>query len=245
MLQEGIKGEWIFSRHTLPRNDGSASFPGTRLTAMIQRANHWLWYGSAAVAVTAIGIALWHFTIDKPHSATYDPPALFFDGTSDRLKQTVIVPTLDSPIPEGKSAIWCVSFQLAWNHLKDDVAREPLKLTKAQPIADRLNRADHSEADVGADAVYAAAGLAKNGIVEHIRAQMASQFPNVPKPELDLPADGAVAYAYLAASAKYDNKFVRRRAADSARAARRWKRKRTDTRWEQPCSPHSFLGPLR
>jgi hypothetical protein len=130
-----------------------------------------------------------------------------FDGTSDRLEQTVIVPTLDSPVPAGKSAIWCASFQLAWNRLKDDVAKEPLQLTNAQPIADRLNRTNHSEADVGPDAVYAAAGLAKDGIVEHIRAQMAGKFPDVPAPELNIPPEGAAAYGYLAASAKYDYSF--------------------------------------
>jgi hypothetical protein len=36
---------------------------------------------------------------------------------------------------------------------------------------------------------------------------MASKFPNVPRPELDVPPGGAVAYAYLAASAKYDYPF--------------------------------------
>jgi hypothetical protein len=159
------------------------------------------------MAVAAIGIASWYFMPGGLFNGPYKPSPISFDSTSDRLQQTVIVPTLDSPIPEGKSAIWCVSFQLAWNRLKDDVAKEPLQLTNAQPIADRLNKADHSEEDVGPDAVYAAAGLAKDGIVERIQEQMASKFPNVPRPELDVPPDGAVAYAYLAASAKYDSPY--------------------------------------
>jgi hypothetical protein len=167
---------------------------------MALRKNRRLWCCIAAVAVAAVGVALWYFTKDRP-------PPMPFDDTSDRLQQTVIVPTLDSPIPEGKSAIWCVTFQLAWNRLKDDVAKEPIQLTNAQPIADRLNRADHSEDDVGPDAVYAAAGLARDGIVERIRAQMASKFPKAPRPELDVPLGGAVAYAYLAASAKFDYPF--------------------------------------
>jgi hypothetical protein len=166
-----------------------------------------LWSCIAAVAVAAVGLALWYFTKVRTFNEPNNSPPMSFDGSSDRLEQTVILPTLDSPIPEGKSAIWCVSFQLAWNRLKDDVAKEPLQLTNAQPITDRLTRADHSEDDVGPDAVYAAAGLAKDGIVERIRAQMAAKFPNVPGPELDGPPGGAVAYAYLAASAKYDYPF--------------------------------------
>ncbi|MGC8638361.1 MAG: hypothetical protein ACP5XB_00610 [Isosphaeraceae bacterium] len=117
------------------------------------------------------------------------------------------MPTLDSPIPEGKSAIWCVSFQLAWNRLKEDVAKEPLQLTNAQPIADRLNAAASSEDDVPPDGVYADAGFARDGIVERIRTRMASKFPKATIPQLDVPPEGAVAYAYLEASAKYDYPF--------------------------------------
>jgi hypothetical protein len=154
-----------------------------------------------AVAVAAVGIA-WRYWPER-----YTPPPMSFDGNSDQLLQTVIVPTLDTPIPEGKSAVWCVSFQLAWNRLKSDVVKESIQLTNAQPLADRLNRAEHSEDDVGADAVYAAAGLAKDGIVERIRSEMAGRFPNVPRPDLDVPPNGAVAYAYLAASAKYEHPY--------------------------------------
>jgi hypothetical protein len=200
---------WRSNDSTALRCCEKGSFQGTRTPALAQRANRWLWYGSAAAAVVTIGLVLWHFTGGRP----YDPAAVSFDDTSDHLEQTVIVPTLDSPIPEGQSAIWCVSFQLAWNHLKDDVAKEPLKLTNAQPIADRLNRADHSEADVSPDAVYAAAGLAKDGIVKHIRAQMAGKFPNVPRPQQTL---GVLRFSRLsgtpAPNASELGSFGRRRA---------------------------------
>jgi hypothetical protein len=163
----------------------------------------WLAFCIAAVA-TAIGVAWWH---SHKQNEGDSPPLVSFDASSDQLQQTVIVPTLDSPIPEGKSAIWCASFQLAWNRLKDDVTKGPVQITNAQPIADRLNRADQSEDDLDDGTVYAAAGLAKDGIVEHIQTEMARKFPNVPRPELDVPPTAAVAYAYLAASATYDYPF--------------------------------------
>jgi hypothetical protein len=72
---------------------------------MSLRTNRRLWYCIAAVGVAAIGIALWYFAKDRPFNESYSSPPMSFDGTSDRLQQTVIVPTLDSPIPEGKSAI--------------------------------------------------------------------------------------------------------------------------------------------
>jgi hypothetical protein len=160
-------------------------------------------YLIAAGVVAAIVVGVWFYT----RSGRYRPLPSSFDGNSEQLLQTVIVPTLDSPLPEGKSAVWCVSFQLAWNRLKDDVAKEPVQITNAQPIADRLNRADQSENDVDPASVFAAAGFETDGIVERIRSEMAAKFPNAPRPELDVPPQGVVAYAFLAASAKYDYPF--------------------------------------
>lgn len=159
--------------------------------------------GIALLVIAAGGLGWWFAVRGRP----YETPPLTFDGNSDRLKQTVIVPTLDTPIPEGKTAIWCASFQLAWNRLKDDVAKGPIQLENAQPIADRLNRGDQTEQDLDPESVYAAAGLVRDGVLDRIRGDMARKFPNVPSPQFDVPPEGAVAYAYLEASAKFDIPF--------------------------------------
>jgi hypothetical protein len=159
----------------------------------------------ALLVLALIAAGVWWFFLQFGRPYTTLPPA--FDGSSDQLRHTAILPTLDTPIPDGKSAIWCASFQYAWNHLRDDVAKGPIQLTHAQPVADRLNRADHTEQDVNPESVYAAAGLATDGVVERIWADMARRFPNGPKPELDVPSGGAVAYSYLEASAKFDLPF--------------------------------------
>ena len=128
-----------------------------------------------------------------------------FDGESSALTQTVVVPTLDTPIPQGKSAIWCSSFQLAWNRLKDDLAKGPVQVKGAQTVADRLNRALVSEADLDPSAYYAAAGFVKDHIFETIARDMAQKFPNAPafRP-VESGADlMAYAYAYLQAGVNY------------------------------------------
>lgn len=102
-------------------------------------------YGVAA-GIVLIGSTL-IFWIWKTHQESASPP-LSYDGSSEALQQTVIVPTLDTPIPEGKSAIWCASFQMAWNKLKNDIAKGPIQVQGAEAIAERLNQAEQSENDL-------------------------------------------------------------------------------------------------
>lgn len=163
-----------------------------------------MWYGVvAATLLVGVSVALWYHW----KGSASDGPAPALSGTSDAFPMTALVPTLDTPIPKGKSAIWCSSFQLAWNRLKDEVAKGPVQLTNAQTVADRLNNAEQTDGDLNSEDVYAAAGLAKDGIVERIQTEMLKKFPSVPKPELDVPADGAVAYGYLKAAVRFTMPF--------------------------------------
>jgi hypothetical protein len=159
---------------------------------------------AAAILFCLLIVAFFLWNRRPGESSSY---AKSFDGSSEDLKQTVIVPTLDTPIPEGKSAIWCSSFQIAWNKLRTKVVGEPILLAQAEEITDQLNRAEQSEQDVDAEMFYAEAGWVNDGIVEKIQNEMAQKFPNVPRPELDVSPGDAVAYAYLKASAKYDYPF--------------------------------------
>lgn len=129
-----------------------------------------------------------------------------FDGSSTELTQTVIVPTLDTPLPEGKSVIWCSSFQLAWNQLKD-MAEGPIRMENADEMVDRLNRAEQSADDLPPGTFYAAAGRVRDGTPERIRKEMARAFPEVTVTPFDLPPDGAVAYAYLKAGVRFETPF--------------------------------------
>jgi prepilin-type processing-associated H-X9-DG protein len=117
------------------------------------------------------------------------------------LKQTSVVATLDSPVPEHRNAIWCSTFQIAWNKLKDDIIGESIKVLGAEELATRLNQAKVSETDLEEKSYYATAGFVKEGILEKIQKEMAKRFPSEPVPEFDeryrtLP-DPIVAYSFL------------------------------------------------
>lgn len=169
---------------------------------MFCRRRTWLFACIWILAAATVGLGFWLAIRGRP----YHPAPMSFDGSSDNLRQTAIVPTLDTPLPEGKSAIWCASFQLAWNRLKDDVVKEPIKLAGAESVADRLNRGDETDEDLNPESVYSVAGLASDGIEDRIRKDMSRKFPKVPSPQFT-PGNGAVAYAYLQASVKFDIPF--------------------------------------
>lgn len=135
------------------------------------------------------------------------PPA--FDGDSSALADSVILPTLDTPLPAGKTGIWCSSFQLAWNHLRDDVIKGPIKLKDAQPIADRLNKGKESEADYAPGSCYAAAGTVDQGIIERIQREMRAFTRGRYVPEIsDMEPTDFVSYAYVNASVPFKRHFI-------------------------------------
>jgi hypothetical protein len=123
-------------------------------------------------------------------------------------KATAVLPTLDTPIPEGKSAVWCASFQMAWERLKRDVTKGPVRLTGAQQIAKRLNDAPTVADTVKEEDVYTAGGFVRDGIGDEIRQEMARRFPNETVAELKEFPGGAVLYAYLRAAVKFTHPFL-------------------------------------
>jgi hypothetical protein len=132
-----------------------------------------------------------------------DGSAPRFETSSDKLSRTIIVPTLDTPVPKEKSAIWCGSFSLAWRELESSVVGEPIRLAGAEDVADRLNKEPFSSGDLEPTMYYAAAGLTRDGIVPRIQKEMRQRFPDVQLPALASPDDVAIAYAYLETSIKF------------------------------------------
>jgi prepilin-type processing-associated H-X9-DG protein len=119
---------------------------------------------------------------------------------SKSLKQTSVVATLDCPLPEHKNAIWCSTFQMAWDKFREDVIREPIQVLGAQELASRLNGAPFPAASIEEKSYYAVAGFVKDGIVEQIHREMKRRFPLEPVPAFDnryRTSDVILAYAYL------------------------------------------------
>jgi len=144
----------------------------------------------------------------KNAECPYSPPPMAFEGNSSGLERTVVVPTLGTPLPEGRNAVWCASFEMAWKALSRDVLKAPARVAGAEETAARLNASALAEGDLPEGGHYSAAGFVRDGIAAKIRADMAERFPGVPAPDLEaLPPEWIAAYAYLAASAKFTIPF--------------------------------------
>lgn len=131
-----------------------------------------------------------------------------FDGESSELKQTIIVPTLDTPFQPGKNIIWCSSFQIAWNELKDSVIKGPVVLSGAKPIYERLNNAQQSKNDLPEDSYLSMAGVVAQGIVERIQSGMKKRFSSKPVPQFpNVGPDYIIAYSFLNANVKFKIPF--------------------------------------
>lgn len=131
-------------------------------------------------------------------------------ATSD-IQGTTFVPTLDTPVDGPNNAIWCATFQVAWDHACDDVIGGPLEIENAEQVAERLNNSPVNENVLPPNSYYATAGTTKDGIVETIRTEMAKRFPNVDPPTFSTPETTSenvmIAYAYLNAAAKFTTPF--------------------------------------
>jgi len=151
------------------------------------------WVGILVVAaIAAGGWAYWRL------QSQLSPPPLpevAFAGPSRALSELEVVPTLDTPVPTGKTLLWSSSFALAWRRLRDELAREPIRLEYAAAAVDRLNAADHADTDWANGDLLAMAGLARQAFESRLQRRYRSMFADRPVPTLPLRANEVALYA--------------------------------------------------
>ncbi len=127
-----------------------------------------------------------------------------FNGRSQELKQTQVVPTLYSPMKNGHNVVWCASFLSAWKSLQKGITEEFVQIEDADEHCMPLNEADDPENSLPPGALYAAAGWVQKGIVETIHETVKKMFPAKEPPSFaGISANSFLAYAYLAANVPF------------------------------------------
>jgi len=166
-----------------------------------------IWMVLLLPVLMASGLLCWPSLSTTPQPAQYASRETTFSGSSEKLGQTVVVPTLDSPMPAGRNVVWCSSFQLAWNELRDRGIGAPLDVRGAKEVAARLNAAKLSASDLDAKSVYVAGGWVEKGIRERIKKDMAARFPLHELPDFSSHDGGILSYSYLTAHVPFQYPF--------------------------------------
>lgn len=128
---------------------------------------------------------------------------------SNALQQTVIVPTRDCPLPQQRNAIWCATFQMAWDQYKAKFTGGPIVLHGAEQLANRLNNNPFPLDSLEASSYYVATGTWADGVLERIERDMAHRFPHASIPDLRRYGadDMMLAFAYLGMDLEFEHPF--------------------------------------
>ena len=178
-----------------------------KITAKYSTAKPILFLGAAILIALLVLCLLPHFiknnaNLPPPQPDVSIPSA--FNGDSAGLKDTEIVPTLETPASPGKNVIWCASFLSSWKAMEQNLAGEPIALDGASEVAGLLNSAADPSPAIPVAALYTVTGGNKNGLMDQIQTDFQPRFPGKQPPKFpDIEPNSFVAYSYLEASIKF------------------------------------------
>lgn len=117
--------------------------------------------------------------------------------------------SLSTPLSSpGEDLVFCAAFALAWEKLRARFG--PIRMDPQPALADALNAAALGGEVVDPAWSVSGAGFGGEGIVEALRAELFSKFPDA-KPQYlpeEVPADALLAYGYLSKVLKFGTMFA-------------------------------------
>jgi len=130
------------------------------------------------------------------------------------VKHTFVNATLDEPIENGRNAVWCGTFQLAWNETCA-LLGEDLHFDLEPPMVAALNKQALKKDYLDPACYIALAGYVKDGIHQKILQFLQNKFGGAARPQ-HLPPESLtprsqdiVAYAYLFKNLEFPAPFER------------------------------------
>jgi hypothetical protein len=126
------------------------------------------------------------------------------------LAGTDIVPVLGQSIRPDHNYVYCATFQMVWDQLKQQFGG-PLRYEKSLPLADRLNRETFDVNDIPPDSYFVFCKKWEPGIGQKIQALRDDKFPqsSLSVPEIPGARGGYVAYTYLLKLLEFSQVFER------------------------------------
>lgn len=111
---------------------------------------------------------------------------------------------------EKNNMIWCGTFQLAWNELRDNIIKEDIKFTTEENLSSELNKKAFIKDYINDKDYIAMVGYNKDGIVEKINKSLKDKFNEGGKwkveAQLENPED-ILAYSFLKKNIEFKYAF--------------------------------------
>jgi hypothetical protein len=128
---------------------------------------------------------------------------------AESLTETDVLPHTAGPLTPGRNYVYCATFQMAWDELRDGIFVGPIKLSGSPPMADVLNAGSAKGLDLDEASYLARAGLVKDGVLNEIRRDVRRRFPEAGFEVPDAGQDAIVAYAFLQKTLPFAETFDR------------------------------------
>jgi hypothetical protein len=124
-----------------------------------------------------------------------------------QLFRTVVSPHMEQKVTEGTSILYCSSFQLSWNELKNLVNGD-IKLSNNPEEAAKLNKSLSTKDDLSEEDYIALAGFKKDNIEGRINTLLKSKFNDVQEVSFNqLSENDIIAYSYMVKNLQFEKEF--------------------------------------
>lgn len=112
------------------------------------------------------------------------------------LKRTKICPNINGEISADTNIVYCASFQIAWNNLKDSVIGEKIKLKNPPDFIDFINNYDTKNI-IDSNYLFVKSGFAKDDILTKINKELIQRFGKEINLPYSLNKTDIITFAYL------------------------------------------------
>ena len=188
----------------------SSRHPGGALAAMLDGEVHFLKETvdrKVYRRIVTTGSGLWP-------GAPCDTPIEYADDRSitlrhaSQLSQTDVMPVLDVPLTAGRNLVYCSTFQIAWDDLRDTLGVASLQFHESRPLATKLNARRFPREALSSECYVALAGRTSENVCSRFAAARQQRFPNATLPPSQ-PFSGPAleAYCYLQKRLPFKIKF--------------------------------------
>ena len=121
--------------------------------------------------------------LDEPTTQMFGPPR-----SAEEFVGTEVVPIASEPIQSGINQLWCISFQLSWNQLKQNVGGDVV-IPGGNRIADALNQYPVSADVLSSEAVFFAQTDGREESDGQMLESLHKKFPSVDLSLSEFPDD--------------------------------------------------------